>query len=211
MKHTNTDRGTRRRAETPKFLFPVIDKILMPSTHRRPEKTQTKTGDRTPDLTRPTDPTRHTSTDRKRTYLAVGRLSGPFELAGASQFWPCAGLEGGRDGSPVVAKPHFRWAGSATSHPRIPVCFRGLLRIRTAHQFSVESRLSRGLAHAPAPDEPPWLRARLNERKQAATTVQFLSRTPRNITVPVGTSRRSETQTEQQGQITRADPPHLRC
>ena len=35
-------------------------------------------------------------------------------------------------------------AVSATPHPRIPVCFRGLLRIRTAHQFSVESRLSRG-------------------------------------------------------------------
>ena len=56
---------------------------------------------------------------------------------------------------PVVAKRQNWWATLATSHPRISDCLVVLLRILTAHQFSVESRLSRGLAHAPAPDEPP--------------------------------------------------------
>ena len=55
----------------------------------------------------------------------------------------------------VVAKRQNWWATLATSHPRISDCLVVLLRILTAHQFSVESRLSRGLAHAPAPDEPP--------------------------------------------------------
>ena len=101
-----TDRETRRRAETPKIPVPVIDQTQSPRPRRRAQTEQTKTGDRTPDLTRPTNPTRHTSTDRKRTYLAVGRLGGPLELAGASQFGPCVGLEGGRDGSRPSRPPH---------------------------------------------------------------------------------------------------------
>ena len=43
---------------------------------------------------------------RERTYLAVGRLSGPLEVAGASQFGPCAGCVGGRDGSRPSRPPH---------------------------------------------------------------------------------------------------------
>ena len=68
-------------------------------------------------------------------------------LAAAMPSQPAAGT--------VVAKRQNWWATLATSHPRISDCLVVLLRIRTAHQFSVESRLSRGLAHAPAPDEPP--------------------------------------------------------
>ena len=77
-----------------------------PSTHRRPDKTQTKTGDRSPDQTRPTARPRDRQTHPERTYLAVGRLGGPLELAGASQFGPCVGLEGGRDGSRPSRPPH---------------------------------------------------------------------------------------------------------
>ena len=90
--------------------------------HTTPEE-KTKTGDRTIDVTRPTDPTRHTSTDRKRMYLAVGRLSGLLEVAGASQFGPCAGCVGSRlgrrTGMPAASAAAKAVAGASHGLQRI--------------------------------------------------------------------------------------------
>ena len=77
-----------------------------PSTHRRPDKTQTKTGGRSPDQTRPTARPRDRQTHPERTYFADGRRSGPLVLAGASTSAPCAGYDAGRDGSRPSRPPH---------------------------------------------------------------------------------------------------------
>ena len=122
--HKQSRRPTERHKEEtrhPKqFLFPVIDKILMPSTHRRPEKTQTKTGDRSPDQSRPTARPRDRQTHPERTYLADGRRSGPLVLAGASTSAPCAGYDAGRDGSRPSRPPHGHARCSRGGQSRLP-------------------------------------------------------------------------------------------
>ena len=101
-----TDRETRRRDETPKSPVSVNHPITEPQSRKRPQTEHTKTGDRTPDQTRPIDRPTDRRTDRKRTCLVDWHLSGPLELASASQFGPCAGCVGGRDGSRPSRPPH---------------------------------------------------------------------------------------------------------
>ena len=101
-----TDQETRRRDETPKSPVSVNHPITEPQSRKRPQTEHTKTGDRNPDQTRPIDRPTDRRTDRKRTCLVDWHLSGPLELASASQFGPCAGCVGGRDGSRPSRPPH---------------------------------------------------------------------------------------------------------
>ena len=69
---------------------PRVHQIQIPTRHQ------------TRPIDRPIDRQTHT----ERTCLVDWRLSGLLELAGASQFGPCAGCVGGRDGSRPSRPPH---------------------------------------------------------------------------------------------------------
>ena len=103
-----TDRETRSRDETPKKS--CLRDSTTPGGGIEPPRRQPAPG--TPN----TNPTRHQTrpidrpidrqTHTERTCLVDWRLSGLLELAGASQFGPCAGCVGGRDGSRPSRPPH---------------------------------------------------------------------------------------------------------
>ena len=88
---TNTHKHSRRlttRREEVRRQNPVsgTNETQSPSTHRRPEKTQTKEGDRSPDQTRPPDPQRRPTDPPESALTSNYRSIGGLEVDGAAEF-----------------------------------------------------------------------------------------------------------------------------
>ena len=107
-----------------------------PSARRRPEKTQTKEGDRSPDQTRPPDPQRRPTDPPESALTSNCRSISGLELAGAAEVGVCAGCDGGRDGSRPSPPPH----GHARCSRRGRTRLRG--RERPPAQLQVGARSS---------------------------------------------------------------------
>ena len=105
-KHSQTDHQARRSYDTHTNPVSGTNKTQSPSTHRRPEKTQTKEGDRPPDQTRPPDPQRRPTDPPESALTSNCRSISGLELAGAAEVGVCAGCDGGRGGSRPSPPPH---------------------------------------------------------------------------------------------------------
>ena len=85
--HKHSRRLTTRREEV-RRQNPVsgTNETQSPSTHRRPEKTQTKEGDRPPDQTRPPDPQRRPTDPPESALTSNCRSMSELEVDGAAEF-----------------------------------------------------------------------------------------------------------------------------
>ena len=85
--HKHSRRLTTRREEVRRHN-PVsgTNETQSPSTHRRPEKTQTKEGDRSPDQTRPPDPQRRPTDPPESALTSNCRSMSELEVDGAAEF-----------------------------------------------------------------------------------------------------------------------------
>ena len=85
--HKHSRRLTTRREEV-RRQNPVsgTNETQSPSTHRRPEKTQTKEGDRSPDQTRPPDPQRRPTDPPESALTSNCRSMSELEVDGAAEF-----------------------------------------------------------------------------------------------------------------------------
>ena len=112
---TNTHKHSRRlttRREEVRRQNPVsgTNETQSPSTHRRPEKTQTKEGDRPPDQTRPPDPQRW-PTDPPESALTLNcRSMNGLEVDGAAEFGALRRLRRRPRQQPAVSAAARAWA-----------------------------------------------------------------------------------------------------
>ena len=86
--HKHSRRLTTRREEVTrhKKTLSGTNETQSPTTHRRPEKTQTKEGDRFPDQTRPPDPQRRPTDPPESALTSNCRSMSELEVDGAAEF-----------------------------------------------------------------------------------------------------------------------------
>ena len=112
---TNTHKHSRRlttRREEVRRQNPVsgTNETQSPSTHRRPEKTQTNEGYRPPDQTRPPDPQRRPTDPPESALTSNCRSMSELEVDGAAEFGALRRLRRRPRRQPAVSAAARAWA-----------------------------------------------------------------------------------------------------
>ena len=121
---TNTHKHSRRlttRREEVRRQNPVsgTNETQSPSTHRRPEKTQTKEGYRPPDQTRPPDPQRRPIDPPESALTSNCRSMSELEVDGAAEFGALRGLRRRPRRQPAVSAAARAWAVTRGGQARL--------------------------------------------------------------------------------------------